>query len=288
VFIKAKGYVGHFGSIHLFNVRTNMDYPISESTTVGLVGGKFSDGDPLAGVAPSLDRAEDMNRVYDELIAVIVAAGITPSESIYTQLRDAIIALAAPLASTTVPGKIEIATTAETETGTDTDRAIPPAAAAAVYLKKGFMLVRDEKASGTNGGSTTAGATSTRTLNTVVANTISGASLASNQITLPAGTYRLIAHAPISGANLLKALLYNVTDSTVVSVGTSENASGNSESDIVTTASRVTARFTITASKVFEIRQYTQQTQNTSGFGDAVGAAGLVEVYTTVEIIKEA
>jgi hypothetical protein len=156
------------------------------------------------------------------------------------------------------------------------------------YTGIGYMLVRDEKASGTDGGSTTAATTTTRTLNTVSANTISGASLASNQVTLPAGTYRVCARAPICGANLNKASWYNVTDSAVVAYGTSDNGAGNSTSDIVTTWTTMNCRFTITAAKVFELRHYTQQTKSTTGFGDAVGLSGAVEVYSVVEIIKEA
>jgi len=156
------------------------------------------------------------------------------------------------------------------------------------YTGIGYMLVRDEKASGTDGGATTAGATTIRTLNTVSANSISGASLASNQVTLPAGTYRVCARAPICGANLNKASWYNVTDSAVVAYGTSDNGAGNSTSDIVTTWTTVNCRFTITAAKVFELRHYTQQTKSTTGFGDAVSLSGAVEVYSVVEIIKEA
>jgi len=49
--------------------------------------------------------------------------------------------------------------------------------------------VRDEKSNGVAGGNFTNGAWQTRTLNTSMTNEISGASLSSNQITLPSGTY---------------------------------------------------------------------------------------------------
>jgi hypothetical protein len=52
-----------------------------------------------------------------------------------------------------------------------------------------LLHVQDQKANGTSGGSFAHGAWRTRVLNTVVLNNISGSSLASNVVTLPAGKY---------------------------------------------------------------------------------------------------
>ena len=52
-----------------------------------------------------------------------------------------------------------------------------------------FLHIQDQKPQGTHGGTFTAGTWRTRDLNTVLTNTITGASLAANQITLPAGKY---------------------------------------------------------------------------------------------------
>ena len=52
-----------------------------------------------------------------------------------------------------------------------------------------FLHIQDQKPQGTNGGTFTSGAWRTRDLNTVLTNTITGASLSANQITLPAGKY---------------------------------------------------------------------------------------------------
>lgn len=162
---------------------------------------------------------------------------------------------------------------------------ITQAQADARYVGIGYMLVRDEKAQGTDGGGATAGSTVTRTLNTVSANTISGASLTSNQITLPAGTYRFYAAAPAFGVNAHKAYFYNVTDSNGTT-GTAENGNLPSEADPVATVSNVRGRFTIASSKVFELRHYLGSTRATDGLGASVGAGG-IEVYSQVEIIKE-
>jgi len=69
-----------------------MQYPLTQPG-VDLYGGKFTDGNAVGGIPASRDRAADMNLVYDELIAVVAAAGLTPSEASQTQVRDAILAL---------------------------------------------------------------------------------------------------------------------------------------------------------------------------------------------------
>ncbi|XZG71737.1 hypothetical protein ACTSKR_07740 [Chitinibacteraceae bacterium HSL-7] len=67
-----------------------MKYPESVPG-IGLVGGKFSNGDPAQGIPASLDPAEWANQVTDELLAVIIAAGLPPSEADSAQLLRATI-----------------------------------------------------------------------------------------------------------------------------------------------------------------------------------------------------
>ena len=64
-----------------------MQYPLTASG-VNLYNGKFTNGDPLNNIPRSIDRAEDMNRVYDEIIAALVAFGLTPSEADNSQLAQ--------------------------------------------------------------------------------------------------------------------------------------------------------------------------------------------------------
>lgn len=154
----------------------------------------------------------------------------------------------------------------------------------------GYMLVQDQKASGTNGGDTVAG-TQTRTLNTVVNNTISGASLATNQITLPAGTYRVRAITTSFASNLAKAFLYNITSTVNQLIGMSCNGSSNSNSDATQISPEVCGRFTLSSQAVFELRMYTNQGTASvplvAGRGLGSPCSQGIEVYSSIEIFKE-
>ena len=84
-----------------------------------------------------------------------------------------------------------------------------------------FLHIQDQKPQGTSGGTFTSGAWRTRDLNTVLTNTITGASLAVNQITLPAGNYYVEASAPAGRINRHQARLYNVTSASNLLLGSS-------------------------------------------------------------------
>lgn len=75
-----------------------MDYPVSVPG-VGLVGGKFVDEDAAVGQIGSLIPAAWGNAVTDEIVAVIEAAGLTPSEADNTQMLQAMRELAATAAT---------------------------------------------------------------------------------------------------------------------------------------------------------------------------------------------
>jgi len=149
-------------------------------------------------------------------------------------------------------------------------------------FESALLHVRDEKSANTSGGTFTFGSFQTRTLNTSVTNEISGASLASNQITLPSGTYYIYASAPAYAVNRHKVKLRNTTDSTDTIIGTSERAD---QSYNGFSRSFVTGRFTIASTKTFEIQHRSSATLATDGFGNGSDFA-VTEVYTDVQIWK--
>lgn len=146
-----------------------------------------------------------------------------------------------------------------------------------------LIILRDEKAVTTGGGVFTSGAWRTRTLNVEASDAGNHCTLASNQFTLDAGTYRITASAGAFLVNAHQIRLQNVTDATTTIVGTTEVAGS---SDSVGSRSIVEGRFTIAGAKAFEIQH---QCQTTRAFADGMGypAGFTTEVYAIVKLEKE-
>lgn len=147
-----------------------------------------------------------------------------------------------------------------------------------------YILIQDQKSVGTSGGTFTSGAYRTRTLNTEVADAGGHASISSNQITLAAGTYRFNISCPAYAVGRHQAILYNISDSSVVAVGTSEYAPVTVSE--TTSRSIISGRVTIASTKVFEVQHKGTTTSATYGFG--VECSFTTEVYTSAEFWKEA
>lgn len=86
-----------------------------------------------------------------------------------------------------------------------------------------YLIVEDRRSNRSGGGSTN-GSFQTRALNTVVHNSIEGASLSANKFLLPMGTYRIRFSAPAYNCNQHKTRLRNVTDGNYPVYGSSEMA----------------------------------------------------------------
>ena len=146
------------------------------------------------------------------------------------------------------------------------------------------LHVQDQKTANVDGGTNSAG-TNIRDLNTVIRNTITGASLSSNKITLPAGTYIWESSAPSFRVLRFFTEIYNVTDS--VRIFRSRNGIG-----ITVTGSQIDSImkyiFTLTGTKDIELRHYTEVSVATNGFG--LGSSSelgeSIEIYSDVFIEK--
>lgn len=184
-------------------------------------------------------------------------------------------------ATESLAGLSEQATQIETDTGTDDTRYITPLKLA---INRGYyMEVADEKPNNTNGGTPTTGTWNDRALNTVRANTISGASLASNQITLPAGTYIIRAIVPAGAVNGHRIRIYNVTTSSIIEMGTNGYMATSTASNNV---SIIDTTHYCTSPENIKIQHYIKSNgSGVAGLGYSVGS-GSNEIYTIVYIYK--
>lgn len=157
-------------------------------------------------------------------------------------------------------------------------------------LYSAYVCIQDRKSQNTAGGTFTAGDWRTRTLNTEAADTGNHASVASNQISLAAGTYRVRASAPALAVLQNQARIYNITDSAVLQdtsgndlVGSTQYAGVNTY--ITQTESIIVGRFTIAGTKTLELQHKSAATKADNGFGVAANLA--TEIYAVVEFWKE-
>ena len=157
---------------------------------------------------------------------------------------------------------------------------------AAAAAAPDYILIVDQKPSGTLAGTFTLGAWRHRDINTILSDVGEHASVASNEITLAAGTYEFSIFAPAFGVNQHKARLYNVTDTAVIEYGTSEFSEGTDIPIDVSTMSIIKGRFTIAGTKVLRVEHYGLYTCADHGFGARSSITGAVEIYTVCEFWK--
>lgn len=147
-----------------------------------------------------------------------------------------------------------------------------------------LLHVQDQKTSGTSAGGLTSGGYQQRALNTVVRNSISGASLSSNQIALPGGNYVADIAVPGYYINQHRGLLYNVTDAADVLYGTSEYSGAGGTGDPSTSWSCIRGRFSVPiGGKTYEVEQRCTTTNAANGRG-VPSSFGHIEIYTNVFI----
>lgn len=150
----------------------------------------------------------------------------------------------------------------------------------------GYALLQDQKAANTNGGTFTSGSWQTRVLNTEVFDVGSIVSIAANQFTLAAGTYFISGWAEAYGVDNHQTKIANITDTSDAIIGSGE-WSNLDASHTASNKSFVVGRVTIAGAKVFELQHRCATTNANLGLG-IPGNFGVVEVYSSVELYKEA
>ncbi len=147
-----------------------------------------------------------------------------------------------------------------------------------------YVKASNTQSSGTSGGTATSGGWNTEIINTLDSDTQSIASLSSNDVTLPAGTYLAIATCPffMATGNGQQCRLFNATDSSILLNGTSvfnSTLAGGDE-----TLSVVTGMFTLSASKAVRLQYQVGTTRATDGLGLANSYG--TEVFATEQFTK--
>lgn len=145
-------------------------------------------------------------------------------------------------------------------------------------LRRGYALLRDVKAAGTQGGTFTKDLWVTRTLTTLTLNDQSLVSaLTGNVFTIPTGRYLISARAPGYSCDTHKCRLWNVTTNAQVALGTTEHSgAGQSWSEARTLLE-------LAGTTQFRLEHRCKTTQATNGLGIAANF-GVDEVYAEVEI----
>jgi hypothetical protein len=144
-----------------------------------------------------------------------------------------------------------------------------------------IAIFNETQAANTQGGTFTSGSYVKRTLNTTVTNGITGCTLTSSVIALPAGTYRVYAVAPACQVEEHQTRLQNTSDATTIAVGLSQAAVGTT----IANTSYVLTHFTLATTKNIEFQHRCTATRASYGLGVTTNFGNDV-VYSMIEITK--
>jgi hypothetical protein len=142
-------------------------------------------------------------------------------------------------------------------------------------------LYEDQKAANTAGGTATSGSWLTRVLNTEVFDDI-GIGLAANQLTLPAGIYRIECFAPFVASDRSRMKLRDITNGVDLLFSNSQNGSSGNGAAIM---SHMAGLITLGASTVVELQYRVQTTRATNGLG-VESNFGVTEIYSRILLTK--
>lgn len=148
-------------------------------------------------------------------------------------------------------------------------------------LYTAYAILRDEKATTTDGGATSATTWNARDVNTEVVDADNIVTISSNQFTPIAGDFEIHVIATIYSAQRNRLRLYNVTGTASVKEGESCFAASASNSG---TLAHLSAKFTANGTHAYRIDHYTEAA-NAAGKGASTDD-GSNEVYMTIVLRK--
>ena len=144
-----------------------------------------------------------------------------------------------------------------------------------------YVKISETQTSGTQGGTATSGSWLTRVLNTTNSDTQGISSLLSNQVTLPIGTYLVVAYAPFLGVDASQIRLQNITTTTTLITGQNVSINATNQGGCCF----LSGKFVLVSASTLEVQYQVSASISTFGLGQAAGF-GTSEVYTIVEFQK--
>lgn len=146
-----------------------------------------------------------------------------------------------------------------------------------------YVKVSEVQTQGTSAGNSVSGSWITRVLNTTDNDTASISSLATNQLTLPAGTYKISASSPFYNVANAQIRLQNITSSTTLLNGTTEHPGATVNAQC---RSFINGRFVLSGTSALAIQYQVSTNGVSNGLGQAANFG--TEVYTIAEFQKVA
>lgn len=148
-----------------------------------------------------------------------------------------------------------------------------------------LVVLRDEKSTGTGGGSITSDTWTTRDLNTEAADTASICTLSSNQFSLPAGTYWLTGFAPFYRADTVKLRIRDITNTATLLIG---GPGLSNDSDNSAISCPIAGMFTLSGTTTLELQCKVDNAQGgTSTLGNTFSSdSSEANVFSVLNILR--
>lgn len=144
----------------------------------------------------------------------------------------------------------------------------------------GTATFQEQQSNGVDAGAATVSAWTARNLNTSVSNTITGCSLASNIVTLPAGDYLIIANAPFHATGETHIRFKSTTTSTVI-YGPQARLTAAAHASVV----HLVGTLSLSAQEAFKLEYFVSNPAGaTSDLGRAISGTN-TEFYSTLQVI---